>query len=107
MQTLRGGVVYLLHFNAPISDKHTAQHYLGWCYDLPSRVNLHLQGRGARLTQVARERGIGFVIANTWPGNRAFERRLKRRKNAPRYCPICRREKLGPHIENDEDDYPL
>jgi len=40
---------------------------------------------------VAHERGIGFVVAATWPGSRSFERQIKRRKNAPRYCPICRR----------------
>jgi predicted GIY-YIG superfamily endonuclease len=84
-------VCYLLHFDQPISEKHTAQHYLGHADYLPRRITEHLEGRGARLTQVARERGIGFVIAATWPGTRAYERRLKNRKMGWRLCPICRK----------------
>lgn len=34
--------------------------------------------------------GIEFTIALTHPGDRAFERRLKRAKNTPRFCPLCR-----------------
>lgn len=85
-----GGFVYLLHFDRPISPAHTAQHYIGWAYRLDSRMRQHLNGRGARLTQVANERGIGFVIAASWPGDRYYERKLKNRKNAARMCPICR-----------------
>lgn len=83
------GTVYLLHFDRPISDHHTTQHYLGWARHLPSRIAKHANGSGARLTQVARERGIGFTVARTWPGDRNFERTLKRRKYGPRICPIC------------------
>jgi hypothetical protein len=59
-EPLQRGTVYLLHFDRPISDKHTAQHYTGWTKYLPARALAHLRGRGARLTQVACERGIGF-----------------------------------------------
>jgi len=38
-------------------------------------------------------KGIGFLVAATWPGSRSLERRLKNRKCAPRYCPICRQAK--------------
>ena len=81
--------VYLLHFDSPISPAHTAQHYLGSCTDLRQRLADHRAGRGARLTQVAKERGIGFIVAATWPGGRQEERRLKRRKDGRRLCPIC------------------
>lgn len=91
MQQHRGGVVYLLHFERPISEQHTAQHYLGWAYHLGSRIEAHLHGRGARLTQVAKARGITFEIAAVWPGDRTYERKLKNQKHAPRLCPICRR----------------
>jgi len=86
-----GGYVYLLHFERPISEKHTAQHYIGWAYHLGSRMQQHLKGRGARFTQVAKERGIPFVIAAAWPGDRTYERELKRKKHASRLCPICRK----------------
>src|SRR5262245_46132951 len=84
------GTVYLLHFDRPIADGRPARHYLGWTKYLPARALAHLRGRGARLTQIAAERNISFVIARTWPGNRAFERKLKNRKEGPRLCPICR-----------------
>ena len=83
------GTVYLLHFAQPISPAHTCQHYLGWALDLDVRMAAHRAGRGSRLTQVALERGIGFVVAQTWPGDRTLERRLKDRKEAPRMCPLC------------------
>ena len=84
-----GGYVYLLHFERPISPKHTTQHYLGWAANLPARVQAHRRGSGARLTAVARERGIGFQVARLWRGGRELERRLKGRKNAPQFCPCC------------------
>src|SRR5262245_43612347 len=83
------GLVYLLHFERPISKHHTCQHYIGWCLDLVERLALHRAGRGARLTQVAVERGIGFEVVRTWPGDRVLERLLKDRKGAPKLCPIC------------------
>jgi len=102
------GVIYLLHFEQPISDKHTAQHYIGYAYHLSSRIQQHLKGRGARLTQVAKERGIPFVIARTWRGDRTFERILKRRKNATkRLCPICRRQPPAGQLTLDLQDEDL
>ena len=86
-----GGYVYLLHFSRPISPKHTTQHYIGWAFHMPSRIQQHLAGRGARLTQVAKERGISFEIAAIWPGDCSYERKLKNKKSAPRFCPICKR----------------
>jgi hypothetical protein len=83
------GTIYLLHFERPISRKHTCQHYLGWALDLAARIAEHRNGRGARLTQVALERGIAFEVVRTWPGDRAFERKLKHRKESPRLCPLC------------------
>jgi predicted GIY-YIG superfamily endonuclease len=83
-------VVYLLHFDQPISPDHTCQHYLGWTNDLYQRLLDHAAGRGARLTQVALERGITWQLAFVWRGDRTWERTIKARKNAPRYCPICR-----------------
>lgn len=84
-------VVYLLHFERPISPDHTTRHYLGWTNDLYRRLRAHEQGRGARLTQVALERGISWQLVAIWPGDRGYERLLKRRKCAPRLCPICLR----------------
>lgn len=83
--------LYLLHFNEPISGGHTCQHYLGYTTDRLSRRLLeHANGRGARLTQVARERGIGWSLVRTWPGaTRSDERHLKDRHYGNLLCPTC------------------
>lgn len=81
--------VYLLHFDKPISDHHTCQHYIGKADDLDARIAEHRAGNGARLTQVALERDITFVVARTWNGSYGLEKRLKDQHNGPRLCPIC------------------
>lgn len=78
--------VYLLHFERPI---HHAQHYLGWTRFLSARLADHRAGRGARLPQVFRERGIPAEVVRTWRGEKSLERQLKRRCNGRRLCPIC------------------
>lgn len=82
--------VYLLHFSAPY--KH-CKHYLGYASDLEARLARHRQGRGARLLEVITEAGLDFQVARTWNGGRRLERQLKRQKNSPRLCPICRQQK--------------
>ncbi len=100
-------VVYLLHFERPISPDHPARHYLGWTNDLYRRLRAHEQGRGARLTQVALERGISWRLAAIWPGDRGYERLLKRRKGAPRFCPLCQRlQRVGP-LDGAHCDIPF
>lgn len=84
--------VYLLHFEAPIAPgRHTCQHYVGTCDDLAARIEQHARGSSdaARLTQVAHERGISFEVVRVWSGGRELERRLKARKESPRFCPVC------------------
>jgi predicted GIY-YIG superfamily endonuclease len=88
--------VYLLHFEAPISPNHTAQHYLGHARDIPARLAEHAAGGGARLTQVALERGIAWVLARTWLGEtRTDERRHKMGAHGARLCPLCREARKG------------
>lgn len=84
--------VYILHFSQPISGK--ASHYTGFANDLNGRIAHHRNGTGARLTQVAHERGIEMKLARTFEGaDRTFERRIKKTKNIRRYCPICMGDK--------------
>lgn len=55
------------------------------------RIYAHLHGQGARLTEVAHERGIGFTVVRVWEdATRGDERKIKNRKNAPELCPLCR-----------------
>ena len=87
------GTVYLLHFSEPIGNLDNphgyAQHYLGFTHDLDARLAAHRSGNGSRIMEVVTERGIGWQLVRTWPGDRALERRLKRRHNSPKLCPIC------------------
>lgn len=95
------GYIYLLHFDSPISDKHTCQHYIGWTSRrLFLRIQDHRKGlrQAARLTQVAKERGISFKVVRTWRGSRNDERKLKNRKESPMLCPICQGRKLRGYL---------
>lgn len=79
--------VYLIHFKRPLAH---ARHYLGSCEDLEKRLERHRQGRGARLMEVIKERGIEWECVRTWEGGRDVERKLKNQKHAWRHCPVCR-----------------
>ncbi len=83
--------VYLIHFDRPY--KH-ARHYLGSTTDLPQRLHQHGTSEGARLMQVVTQAGIPWMLARTWKGGWTLEKKLKRRKNAPRLCPQCIQEEL-------------
>ena len=79
--------VYLLHIEPGYKHAH---HYLGFAEDIEPRINAHLHGHGARLTQVAVDAGCSLVLVRVWPGaTRRDERRLKNQKHAPALCPIC------------------
>jgi predicted GIY-YIG superfamily endonuclease len=80
-------VIYLLHFHSPL--KH-ARHYLGSTDNLDERLAAHRKGQGARLMEVIAAAGIEFTLARTWEGGRTEERKLKRRKEGPRLCPLCK-----------------
>jgi len=84
-------MIYLLHFNRRINPTRPARHSLGYAGDLAGRLAEHATGRGARLTQVALERGIAWRLVRTWEGEtRTDERRHKRGAHGRRLCPLCR-----------------
>lgn len=89
MQASLRGIIYLIHFHQPY--KH-ARHYVGFTTDLAARVDRHWMGHGSRLLSVVTEAGIDWEVVKTWEGDRAFERRLHKRKNTPQLCPVCRGE---------------
>ena len=84
----RGQVVYTLHLWPPLGH---AAHYTGTTPErrLGQRLTDHALGRGARLTQVQIERGGWWVLAQTQPGGRSLERRLKQH-GAARRCEVCK-----------------
>jgi predicted GIY-YIG superfamily endonuclease len=94
MRKSKSVFVYLLHFRQPIAPgKHTCQHYMGSAQDLMQRLAEHRTGQGARLCQVAIQRGIDWELARVWEApaaeGRKLERKLKNQKRGPKLCPIC------------------
>jgi hypothetical protein len=82
-------MIYIIHFETPYFH---ARHYVGYCKDgnLESRLARHRAGLGSRLMLAIELAGIDYTIAVTHTGDRTFERKLKRAKNTPRFCPLCR-----------------
>lgn len=90
---MTAGTIYLIHFERPIGGhpwgrpRSLARHH--HAIDLEPRLAEHGRGQGSRLMAALAAAGINFVVARTWPGDRALERRLKRRHDSPGLCPIC------------------
>ena len=78
--------VYTLHFWPKLEH---AGHYTGASDKLPARLVDHVLGRGARITQVQRERGGSWVVGRVEPGGRDRERQLKNQHNAAKHCDVC------------------
>jgi predicted GIY-YIG superfamily endonuclease len=88
------GDAYTLHFWPPYGDPEVQQagHYTGWAEEgrLNRRLTDHVLGRGARLTQVQREVGGTWVVADIERGvTRDRETQLKER-GASRRCSVCK-----------------
>lgn len=89
-------MVYILKFDRPIGGR--ANYYIGWCEDhrFNARMRHHERGTGARLTQVARERGIGWQVVVTIDGaGRDIERQFKNYKATSRLIKSLRKKGLA------------
>lgn len=125
------GWVYLWHFSRPLGNlanrRAQAQHYVGYADDadgdateLERRAAQHLAGQGAKITRAAIGQGIELTLVMAWRAPLSFEKQIKRRKEAPRLCPICCRAHgrklkiVTPGVEqlalpldlDDGDDFP-
>jgi len=83
-----------------------AGHYTGWAEEgrLNRRLTDHALGRGARLTQVQREAGGTWVVADVERGvTRDRETQLKER-GASRRCSVCKasRDIAAGRVSKDE-----
>jgi len=91
--------VYLLHFEQPVYG--TSQHYIGFTTNLEERLAQHRSGHGARLTSIARKKGIAWELAHVWEdGDKNLERLLKKRKGFKKYCKFCSPEKATSSTDN-------
>ena len=91
-----GGTVYLLHLPVPyvaVTGKRqkSFSHYTGRADPgrLPQRLSQHGTTEGARCLYVARQAGLTWYLARTWPGGHEREMQLKAQGSARRYCPMC------------------
>lgn len=90
-------MIYILEFERPISDRHSARFYIGWAKDdttFTARLKHHANGTGAAFCRAAAERGIGFRVVAMLPGSKEDERKLKNYKNTPRLVERLRRGTL-------------
>ncbi|MFA4972985.1 MAG: GIY-YIG nuclease family protein [bacterium] len=99
----KGKCVYMIHFDRPVGDVSnphgSAQHYIGYTTDLEARMKEHRAGNGSKLMAAVSAQGIAWRVVVVWPGaGRDWERQLKRRKDTPRWCPICGQQEV-PHSE--------
>ena len=84
-------MVYIIEFSPPLGHAHF---YVGYCADngLKKRFKQHLTGQGAAICRAAVERGIQLSIIATLPGFRDEERRIKARKNTPKFVQQLKRQ---------------
>lgn len=91
-------MVYLIHFSKPF---HHAKHYMGFCRPgrLEERFIQHRKGDGANIIAHVVKAKIELILVRIWTkGDRSYERRLKRRKNSPKLCPICNAKLEGEKV---------
>lgn len=86
------GTVYLLHFEPGlrVAGNRYARHYIGWALDHEQRIAEHLRGQSSPLVRAVIAAGQCVELATVRHDvDRNFERRIKNRREASRFCPIC------------------
>lgn len=98
-------MIYILKFTQTIGNKSNprgqARYYVGYCEDdrLDERLAEHRSGHGAAITRVVIEKGYDFEVALTIPGaTRTDERKLKNRKNTPRFVAAETERRLAKNL---------
>lgn len=94
-------MIYLIHFEKKYK---RAQHYIGYAEDIQKRIDRHNAGNGARLLKAVKKSGICFGVVRTWDESREFERRLKSRKKAWEFCPICNEKSWMKNALGDKNE---
>ena len=91
------GHVYTLHFWPPYGDPEgqQAKHYTGWAStgNLARRLVDHALGRGARLTQVQKQAGGSWVVADVEHGVTADREAQLKERGASRRCSVCQAQR--------------
>lgn len=85
--------VYLVHLESPLLPGRN-RHYLGKTKNLSSRIAAHRginpQDKGSVFLREANKRAIKWWVVRTEQDEEGtLERRWKKQRNLPRYCPQC------------------
>jgi predicted GIY-YIG superfamily endonuclease len=102
------GDVYTLHFWPPYGDPEgqQAKHYTGWASkgNLARRLTDHALGRGARLTQVQKQAGGSWVVADVEHGVTADREVQLKERGASRRCSVCHAQRAveAGHMTKEE-----
>jgi len=81
------GWLYIIHLDQRLGH---AGHYIGWSQDPAWRLVYHARGSGANFMRVVGEAQISWRVAQVITGvDRYFERYVKDRGGASKFCPIC------------------
>jgi predicted GIY-YIG superfamily endonuclease len=93
------GDAYTLHFWPPYGDPagQQAKHYTGWASkgNLIKRLTDHALGRGARLTQVQKQAGGSWVVADVEHGVTADREAQLKERGASRRCSVCQAQRAA------------
>jgi predicted GIY-YIG superfamily endonuclease len=88
-------MIYILHFEEKY--KH-AGHYLGYTAHVERRIQQHQSGHSVPLMDAVNAAGIPWMLAAILDGDKATEKRLRLRKNTPRFCPQCRQARIAAKV---------
>ena len=82
------GSIYLICLDEPY--KHV-KHYIGFSTNgVTNRLNAHRKGHGSKLLRHVNNHHISYRITRVWSNvTRHDERKLKKQRNAKRFCPRC------------------
>jgi predicted GIY-YIG superfamily endonuclease len=98
-------VVYLAHFAVPIERKTgKVRHYIGLTKNVLNRFTAHANGTGNGLMRKAFQQGE-VILVRIWKQDGVFEQKLKRRKSAKIFCPICNPNKRVKEVTTNEINY--
>jgi predicted GIY-YIG superfamily endonuclease len=81
--------VYVIHFHGNVCGK--ARHYTGFSWNrehMEKRISQHRRGVGAKFTQLANFKGIGWQVVRIFRTADPYDE-IRVKRHAKLLCPIC------------------
>lgn len=96
-------MVYLIHLDQEFKGK---RHYIGLAVTAETylrRIQHHRKGTGSAFLRAVNRAGISWNVVREWPDEDGkFERKLKGRKKARVFCPLCNKKLSHVHASNTQ-----